>query len=346
MQYVALRNINLIVQRHPQILEHEIKVFFCKYNDPIYVKMEKLEIIIRLASEKNIDQVLLEFKEYATEVDVEFIRRAVRAIGRCAIKLERAAERCINVLLELIQTKVNYGERAGGQPRGGGGGGGAVIVIKDIFRRYPNRYESIIGTLCENLDTLDEPEAKASMVWIVGEYADRIDNADELLDAFLETFEEETAAVQLQLLTATVKLFLKQPDDTQDMVQRVLTLATEGSDDPDLRDRGYVYWRLLSTNPEAAKTVILGEKPTIADDTHALEAGLLELLVGQIATLASVYHKPPEAFVAYRTGSALPAETEDDISGDEDESGEEEEEEGSEGEGGPAGEEKKESGGG
>ena len=36
----------------------------------------------------------------------------------------------------------------------------AVIVIKDIFRRYPNRYESIIGTLCENLDTLDEPEAK------------------------------------------------------------------------------------------------------------------------------------------------------------------------------------------
>jgi hypothetical protein len=31
--------------------------FFCKYNDPIYVKMEKLEIMIKLASEKNIDQV-------------------------------------------------------------------------------------------------------------------------------------------------------------------------------------------------------------------------------------------------------------------------------------------------
>lgn len=53
-------------------------------------------------------QVLLELKEYAQEVDVEFVRKAVRAIGRCAIKLERAAERCINVLLELIQTKVNY----------------------------------------------------------------------------------------------------------------------------------------------------------------------------------------------------------------------------------------------
>lgn len=53
-------------------------------------------------------KVLLELKEYAQEVDVEFVRKAVRAIGRCAIKLERAAERCINVLLELIQTKVNY----------------------------------------------------------------------------------------------------------------------------------------------------------------------------------------------------------------------------------------------
>ena len=34
------------------------------------------------------------------------MRKAVRAIGRCAIGLERAAEACINVLLELIQTKV------------------------------------------------------------------------------------------------------------------------------------------------------------------------------------------------------------------------------------------------
>jgi vesicle coat complex subunit len=32
----------------------------------------------------------------------------VRAIGRCAVSLEKAAQRCISVLLELIQTKVNY----------------------------------------------------------------------------------------------------------------------------------------------------------------------------------------------------------------------------------------------
>ena len=79
-----------------------------RYNDPIFVKMEKLEIIIKLVSERNVDQTLLELKEYATEVDVDFVRKSVSAIGRCAIKLERAAERCISVLLGLIQTKVSY----------------------------------------------------------------------------------------------------------------------------------------------------------------------------------------------------------------------------------------------
>ncbi|KAK7934016.1 hypothetical protein WMY93_004912 [Mugilogobius chulae] len=191
LQYVALRNINLIVQRRPEILKHEMKVFFVKYNDPIYVKLEKLDIMIRLASQANIAQVLAELKEYATEVDVDFVRKAVRAIGRCAIKVE----------------------------------------------------------------------------------------------------------VQLQLLTGIVKLFLKKPTETQELVQQVLSLATQDSDNPDLRDRGYIYWRLLSTDPVAAKEVVLAEKPLISEETDLIEPTLLEELICHIGTLASVYHKPPSAFV-------------------------------------------------
>ena len=79
-------------------------MFFVKYNDPIYVKLEKLDIMIRLATETNIATVLSELKEYvcilwcallrvccfrySTEVDVDFVRKSVRAIGRCAIKVE------------------------------------------------------------------------------------------------------------------------------------------------------------------------------------------------------------------------------------------------------------------
>ncbi len=129
-------------------------------------------------------------------------------------------------------------------------------TLKDIFRRYPNKYESIIGALCENLDELNEPEAKASMIWIIGHYADRIDNAGDLLSGFLETFKEDVPVVQLSLLTAIVKLFIRRPAVGQVLVPKVLQFATDDVDNPDLRDRGFIYWRLLSTNPVAAKVSI------------------------------------------------------------------------------------------
>lgn len=143
--------------------------------------------------------------------------------------------------------------------------------------------------------------------------------------SFLENFKDENTQVQLQLLTAIVKLFLKRPTDTQGMVQTVLNLATQESDNPgmhfyyktnnynfytyffvwiDLRDRGFIYWRLLSTDPEAAKAVVLAEKPLITDTTSQLDDNLLNDLIPHISTLASVYHKPPESFVTKLKGLA------------------------------------------
>jgi len=58
---------------------------------------------------------------------------------------------------------------------------------------------------------------------------------------------------QLQILTAVVKLFLKKPDSNQSLVQKVLQVATAENDNPDIRDRAYVYWRLLSGDLQVAK---------------------------------------------------------------------------------------------
>ena len=35
VQYVALRNMALVVQLHPTLLCKDFKVFFCKYNGPL-----------------------------------------------------------------------------------------------------------------------------------------------------------------------------------------------------------------------------------------------------------------------------------------------------------------------
>ncbi|KAL1968230.1 hypothetical protein VTN77DRAFT_2065 [Rasamsonia byssochlamydoides] len=286
VQYVALRNIDLLLQKQPDILNRELRVFFCKYNDPPYVKFQKLEIMVRIADERNVDQLLSELKEYALEVDMDFVRRAVKAIGQTAIKIESASERCVNVLLDLINTKVNYVVQE------------AIVVIRDILRKYPG-YEGIIPTLCKCIDELDEPNARGAIIWIIGEYAEKITNAGDILAGFVEGFNEEFTQTQLQILTAVVKLFLKRPDKAQGLVQKVLQAATAENDNPDIRDRAYVYWRLLSntTDPNAAKNVVLSQKPPITTTIQSLPPALLDQLLEEISTLASVYHKPPEQFV-------------------------------------------------
>lgn len=284
VQYVALRNIDLLLQAKPDILSKEMRVFFCKYTDPPYVKLQKLEIMVRIANENNYEQLLAELKEYALEVDMDFVKRAVKAIGQVAIKIESASEKCVRALEDLISTKVNYVVQE------------VVVVIKDILRKYPG-YEGVIPTLCQYIDELDEPTARGSLIWIVGEYAEKIDNADEILESFVESFMEEFTQTQLQILTAVVKLFLKKPGSSQGLVQKVLQAATSENDNPDIRDRAYVYWRLLSTDPEVAKSIVLSEKPTISTTMTSLPPVLLEQLLTELSTLASVYHKPPESFV-------------------------------------------------
>lgn len=165
-----------------------MRVFLCKYNDPPYVKFEKLSIMVRLATVKNMDTLLSELREYASEADVEFVRKAIRAIGHCALKVDEAASKCVQALLDLISTGVSYVVQE------------AVIVLKDIFRKYPKTYEGVIPTLCGALEELDESEARGSLVWMIGEYAESIENAEDLLETFLTTVGDESLPVGANLM--------------------------------------------------------------------------------------------------------------------------------------------------
>jgi hypothetical protein len=50
---------------------------------------------------------------------------------------------------------------------------------------------------------------------------------------------------------------------------------------------------LLSHNPETAKKVVLAEKPPIDSEQHSVAESLLDELIRNIGTLASVAHKSP-----------------------------------------------------
>ena len=286
IQYVALKNINILIQKRPIIFEKDIKIFFSSFTEPLYNKLEKLEIIYKLVSMNNIDIVLNELREYASDVDIKFVRRSVKLIGQCAIKLEKAAQRCVETLVELVKTQVSFVIQE------------AIIALKDIFRRYPNTFEGAMAIINENLRTLDDPEAKAALIWIIGEYSDRIEGAENQLIKFIDNLKEEPYIIQINILDSATKTFLKcQSEESYNILNQVFDFCTKECEDPDVRDRGYMYYRLMTIDPQIANKIIVNEKPRINEDVSGFDDNLLAILMDNLGTLSTIYEKPPESFV-------------------------------------------------
>lgn len=93
-----------------------------------------------------------------------------------------------------------------------------------------------------------------------------------------------------------VKLFVykSKSERAKDLVHRVLKWTTEEADNPDLRDRGFMYWRMLAIDPATAGEIVLAEKPAITTDSDRMDRGALDQLLLHTGTLGSIYHKNPE----------------------------------------------------
>jgi len=91
-----------------------------------------------------------------------------------------------------------------------------------------------------------------------------------------------------------VFIYKSKSDSAKELVHKVLKWATEEVDNPDLRDRGFMYWRMLAINPTVAGEIVLAEKPAISTDSDRMDRGALDQLLLHTGTLGSIYHKNPE----------------------------------------------------
>jgi vesicle coat complex subunit len=284
MQYVALRNMNLLVRNYPALFADDAAVFFVSYAEPLYVKVERLDILVRLASEKNARQVLSELKEYASEVDATFVRKAISAVGRVAIRLPSSSPACVDVLAHLLESKTPHVVEE------------VAIVLQDVLRAYPGQFDAIINTLCQASELISDPVARAALVWIVGEHADRIRDAPSMLEVFLETIHEEIPAVQLQIVSAAVKTYLHCGQAAQRSAERAIQFSTMETDNADIRERGVIYQRMLGTDVEATRRVVLAPKPGICDAQYNMNPALHKELCSRLGSIAAVYHQPVSLF--------------------------------------------------
>ncbi|CUM45029.1 unnamed protein product [Debaryomyces fabryi] len=290
-QYVGLKNIRIILEKYPQILSKELRVFFIKYSDPLYLKLEKLEIMVRLANDSNSTLLLGELKEYAMEFESSLVAKAIRSIGTVAIKLAGCVIKSVNLICNLIDQR--GGELIINE---------SIIVLTNILRRYPGKNDLItliVPIISNHTSELNKSEALSGYIWLLGEYPKYFSQLKQNLLDLIEGFLDYESLLQLNILTTIVKINLSIENQTySNYLQKVLEMATKDCENADVRDKAYIYWRLLSSSSkESQKQIVLTKLPPIKTTIASFNPVVLEALVKELSTLASVYHKPSFTFI-------------------------------------------------
>ncbi|XP_043495320.1 AP-3 complex subunit beta-2 [Polistes fuscatus] len=239
------------------MFEPFLKSFFVRTSDPTHIKLLKLDILTNLATETSIGVILREFQTYISSSDKEFVGASIQAIGRCASNIKEVTDTCLSGLVSLLS---NRDEAVVAE---------SVVVIKKLLQTQPNEHKDIIAHMAKLMDFITIPQARASILWLLGEYSDRVPKiAPDVLRKMAKNFINEQDIVKLQTLNLAVKLYLNNPIQTKPFCQYVFQLA-KYDQNYDIRDRARFLKHFIFSEdneakkklPEFAKRIFLAPKP-------------------------------------------------------------------------------------
>ena len=285
MRYLLLRAMHCIIQKRHYLFDKDFKSFFIKAYEPIYVKFEKLDILYKLCDNSNYEMILNELSSYSIlEYDMELVQKSIKYIGRIGYKFENSMNICVDNLQQIFQYNQDFTIDQG------------VIVMRDLLRKYSNeeKPKQLLKIIDEKfIEKIRLPESKAAILYIIGEYCKKIKKSTDYISIFYNDFSTLNEIVQVQILNAGVKNFLKKSKDkkAEELAINILQKCVEESINADVRDRGYFYWRLLENDPDLAKEMICCEK--ISFDTvedQPIEQDLCEDILQNITNMSCIYH--------------------------------------------------------
>lgn len=290
VQSVVLNCIASMSTQRKGMFEPFLKSFFVRTSDPTHIKLLKLEILTTLATETSISVILREFQTYISSNDKEFVTATIQAIGRCAANIKEVTDTCLNGLVSLLS---NRDEAVVGE---------SVVVIKKLLQTQPAEHKDIISHMARLVDNISVPAARASILWLLGEYSDRVPRiAPDVLRKMAKNFINEEDQVKLQTLNLAVKLYLVNPKQTKPLCQYVLNLARY---DPsyDIRDRARFLKQFVFPSNEnsklakTAKKIFLATKPAPVSESQFKDREQFQLgsLSHYINTRAVGYHDLPQ----------------------------------------------------
>lgn len=256
VQSIVLHCIASISITRKGMFEPFLKSFFVRTSDPTHIKLLKLDILTNLVTETSISVILREFQTYISSSDKEFVGASIQAIGRCASNIKEVTDMCLNGLVSLLS---NRDEAIVAE---------SVVVIKKLLQTQPNEHKDIIAHMAKLMDFITVPQARASILWLLGEYSDRVPKiAPDVLRKMAKSFVNEQDIVKLQTLNLAVKLCLNNPSQTKPFCQYVFQLA-KYDQNYDIRDRARFLRHFIFDEegdakklPQFAKRVFLAPKP-------------------------------------------------------------------------------------
>ncbi|XP_051875519.1 AP-3 complex subunit beta-1 isoform X1 [Pristis pectinata] len=255
VQYIVLQNIATMSIQKKGMFEPYLKSFYVRSTDPTQIKVLKLEILTNLASETNISIVLREFQTYVKSQDKQFAAAAIQAIGRCATNISEVTDTCLTGLVYLLS---NRDENVVAE---------SVVVIKKLLQTQPSQHSEIIKHMAKLLDKITVSMARASILWLIGEYCEHVPKiAPDVLRKVAKGFINEKEIVKLQILNLGAKLYLTNPKQTKLLMQYILNVA-KYDQNYDIRDRTRFIKQLIVPNEKSgalskyAKKIFLVQKP-------------------------------------------------------------------------------------
>ena len=232
--FACLKHIALLVQREPLVFAAEYKHFYCRYNDPSCVKLLKLEILTATATPANCAEVVEEVAEYVTDPDTTVARAAVSSIGKVGVKVGECASLVVEQLMKFLEVDIDYVSSE------------SIVWLATLLRKCPTVSDRIINGVGSFLRSIDEPDAKVALLWMLSEYGHVIPEAPYLIEPLIEGYDEEQSSiVRLELLASSIRLFFRRPAEMQMMLGKLLKAAIDDTSMIDVHDRAMFYYRLL-----------------------------------------------------------------------------------------------------
>ncbi|XP_069046868.1 AP-3 complex subunit beta-2 isoform X3 [Lepisosteus oculatus] len=255
VQYVVLQNVATMSIKRRGMFEPYLKSFYIRSTDPTQIKVLKLEVLTNLANETNISTILREFQTYIKSMDKDFVAATIQAIGRCATNIGEVRDTCLNGLVQLLS---NRDELVVAE---------SVVVIKKLLQMQPAQHSDIIKHMAKLTDNIQVPMARASILWLIGEYCEHVPKiAPDVLRKMAKSFTSEEDIVKLQIINLAAKLYLTNSKQTKLLTQYVLNLA-KYDQNYDIRDRARFIRQLIVPTDKSgalskhAKKLFLALKP-------------------------------------------------------------------------------------